>query len=111
MEPPARGSSVIRACAPVSPSSPKATAGSGSPARPTSRFNPKSKIQNPKSKIGKVTTADVLEALARASGLPIVADYYPRLYPLRAASVQNRPLLEALNQLAAALRLRWNKEG
>jgi hypothetical protein len=101
---------VIRPCAPVSPSSLTATAGSGSPAPPTSRLNPKSKIQNPKSKIGKVTTADVLEALHRASGLPIVADYYTRLYPLSASSVRDQPLFDALNQLAAALRLRWNKD-
>ena len=73
--------------------------------------SPQSKIQNPKSKIGKVTTADVLEALHRASGLPIVADYYTRLYPLSASSVRDQPLLDALNQIAPALRLRWNKDG
>jgi RNA polymerase sigma-70 factor, ECF subfamily len=58
----------------------------------------------------KVTSADVLEALHRATGLPIVADYYTRLYDARAVSLRNRPLFEALNQLADKMRLRWNRE-
>jgi len=53
----------------------------------------------------------VLEALHRASGKPIVADYYTRLYPVETVSVRDRPLFETLNQLADAMRLRWNKEG
>jgi hypothetical protein len=40
-----------------------------------------------------------------------VADYYTRLYLRNAVSVNNEPLLDALNQLAGAMRLRWNKEG
>jgi hypothetical protein len=59
----------------------------------------------------KVTTADILEALHHASGIPIVADYYTRLFPADTASVQAMPLLEALNHLAGVTRLRWNKEG
>jgi RNA polymerase sigma-70 factor (ECF subfamily) len=58
----------------------------------------------------RVTTADVLEALHRATGLPIVADFYTRLYKPEAVSVTDRPLFEALNQLSDALRLRWNRE-
>jgi hypothetical protein len=59
----------------------------------------------------KVTTADVLEAVHRATGLPIVADYYTRLYSPGDVAMQNRPLADALNRLADILRLRWNKEG
>jgi hypothetical protein len=58
----------------------------------------------------KVTTADVLEALHRASGLPIIADYYTRLYKPETVSVQNMPLFDALNHLTEAMRLRWNKD-
>jgi RNA polymerase sigma-70 factor (ECF subfamily) len=58
----------------------------------------------------KVTSADVLEALHRATGVPIVADYYTRLYDPKAASLRDQPLFEALNQLADRMRLRWNRE-
>jgi hypothetical protein len=59
----------------------------------------------------KVTTADVLEALHRATGMPIIADYYTRLYPPEVVTVHDRPLFEALNQLGDAMRMRWHKEG
>jgi hypothetical protein len=58
----------------------------------------------------KVTTADVLEALHQATGLPIAADYYTRLYPADAVSMRNQPLFAALNQLADTMRLRWSKD-
>jgi hypothetical protein len=58
----------------------------------------------------KVTTADVLEALHRATSLPIVADFYTRLYKPEPVSLKNQPLSQTLNQLAEAMRLRWNKE-
>jgi hypothetical protein len=58
----------------------------------------------------KVSTADVLEALHRATGMPIVADFYTRLYKPEAMAVRNARLFEALNQLADGMRLRWNKE-
>jgi hypothetical protein len=58
----------------------------------------------------KATTGDVLEALHRASGLPIVADHYTRLYVLEAVSVRHRSLFEALNLLADRMRLLWHKE-
>jgi hypothetical protein len=67
-----------------------------------------SKIQNPKS---KMTSADVLEALHRATGRPIVSDFYTRLYPLPTVTVRNLPLLDALNRLSDAMRLRWGKDG
>jgi hypothetical protein len=59
----------------------------------------------------KVTTADVLEAMHHATGLPIVADYYTHLYPASELSVQNMPLFDALNRLADPMRLRWTKAG
>jgi hypothetical protein len=49
------------------------------PVRGESPPPPQSKIQNPKSKIEKLTSADVLEALHRATGMPIIADFYTRL--------------------------------
>jgi hypothetical protein len=58
-----------------------------------------------------VTTAEVLEALHRTTGLPIVADYYTRLYPAAEFSLKSRPLFEALNDLADRMRLRWSKDG
>jgi Putative zinc-finger len=58
----------------------------------------------------RVTTADVLEALHEASGLPIVADYYTRLYSPTELAVQNMPLFDALNRLANTMRLRWDRD-
>jgi hypothetical protein len=57
-----------------------------------------------------VTTADVLEALHHATGQPVVADYYTRLYRQAAVTLKNQSLFEALNQLCDTMRLRWNKE-
>jgi RNA polymerase sigma-70 factor (ECF subfamily) len=59
----------------------------------------------------KVTTADVLEALHHATGMPIVADYYTRLYPPGAVTVNGVPLFEGLNQLSDTMRLRWSRDG
>jgi RNA polymerase sigma-70 factor (ECF subfamily) len=59
----------------------------------------------------KTTSADVLEALHRATGLSVVADYYTRLYAPAAVTIQNQPLFEALNRLSDAMRLRWRKDG
>jgi hypothetical protein len=59
----------------------------------------------------RVTSADVLEALYRATGRPIVADFYTRLCPRVAFSTTDQPLLEVLNHLSNALRTRWRNEG
>jgi len=59
----------------------------------------------------KVTTADVLEALHRATGRPVVGDFYTQLYPLDAVSVRDTPLLDALPRIAEAMRLRWHADG
>jgi hypothetical protein len=58
----------------------------------------------------RVTSADVLEALHRASGLPIVSDYYTRLYKPEVVSPRNLALFDALNQLADMMHLRWNRD-
>jgi hypothetical protein len=59
----------------------------------------------------KATAADVLEALHRATGLPIVADAYTRLHLLEQVTVRVRPLFAALNQVSDTMRLRWNRDG
>jgi hypothetical protein len=59
----------------------------------------------------RVTGADVLEALHRATGVNIVADYYTRLYPPSGVSVRDTRLFDALNRLADAMRTRWSREG
>jgi RNA polymerase sigma-70 factor, ECF subfamily len=57
-----------------------------------------------------VTTADVLEMLHRATGFPIVADFYTRIFAKGKVSVREQPLFDALNTLGDAMRIRWNKE-
>jgi hypothetical protein len=59
----------------------------------------------------RVTSADVLAELHRATGLPIVGDYYTRLYTPEAVSVRTVSLYDALNQIAGAMRVRWSREG
>ena len=58
----------------------------------------------------KVTSADVFEALHQATGLPVVADSYTRLYKPTAVSVRDMPLFETLNLIADTMRMRWRKE-
>jgi hypothetical protein len=58
----------------------------------------------------RVTTADVLEALHRASGLSIIADFYTHLYSPTAVSVNGQSLFAALNHLADAMHMRWHKD-
>jgi RNA polymerase sigma-70 factor (ECF subfamily) len=58
----------------------------------------------------RVTTADVLEALHKTTGLPIVADYYTRFFETDRVSMRGQTLCAALNQLCDTMRLRWNRE-
>jgi hypothetical protein len=58
----------------------------------------------------KVTSADVLEAIHRATGLPVVGDFYTRLYPEDQVSVRDVSLFEALCRAADAMRYRWSLE-
>src|SRR5262249_20242099 len=59
----------------------------------------------------RVTTGDVLEALHRATGLPIVSDYYTRLYKPAEVSARGQVLREVLDRLADTMRLRWKRDG
>jgi hypothetical protein len=59
----------------------------------------------------KVTSADVLEAFHQATGLPVVADYYTRLFKPETLSVRSVPRFDALNRLADGMRMRWSREG
>jgi hypothetical protein len=58
-----------------------------------------------------VSTADVWEAVHRATGLNILADSHSRFYPVPPVTVERRPLFEGLCQVADALGVRWKKEG
>jgi hypothetical protein len=42
--------------------------------------------------------------------MPIVSDFYTHLYAPGGVTIKDQPLYEALNHLADAMRLRWNKE-
>jgi hypothetical protein len=57
-----------------------------------------------------VTTADVLEALYRATGMPIISDFYTHLYEPGAVSIKDQPLFDTLNQVSDTMGVRWNKE-
>jgi RNA polymerase sigma-70 factor (ECF subfamily) len=58
----------------------------------------------------KLTSAEVLEALHLGTGLPIIADFYTRLYPPETVSLKESPVFEALNHLSDVMGLRWNKD-
>jgi hypothetical protein len=57
------------------------------------------------------SSADVWEAIHRATGLPIVADYYTRLYPIGKVTGPRKPLFEALCSAGDALGVQWKREG
>jgi hypothetical protein len=58
-----------------------------------------------------VFSADVWEAVHRATGLPIVADYYTRIYRLDAVTIERKPLFDALCTVGDNLSARWKKDG
>jgi hypothetical protein len=55
----------------------------------------------------KITSADLLEALHRATGLPILADHDARLIPVAALSLRDRPLAVMLDHIAETSGLEW----
>jgi hypothetical protein len=59
----------------------------------------------------RVTTAEVWEAVHRATGLLVAADFFTRLYPLERVTVARKPLLAALRQVGDALGSRWRMDG
>jgi RNA polymerase sigma-70 factor (ECF subfamily) len=58
----------------------------------------------------RVTSADVLEALHHATGLPLVADYYTRFHKVGAVSAHQASIYDALNPICDEMRLRWQWE-
>jgi hypothetical protein len=59
----------------------------------------------------RATSADVLEAVHRATGLPVVGDFYTKLYPPETLSVREQPLFDALSQIADTMHVRWRQDG
>ncbi len=58
----------------------------------------------------KITTADVLEAVHKATGQDVIGDYYTRLYdPSIVFSAPPRPLFDLLCDVSDKAHLRWNK--
>jgi hypothetical protein len=55
----------------------------------------------------KVTSADLVEALHRASGLPIIADVSALMVLVGTAAFTDRPLGELFDRVADATRMRW----
>jgi hypothetical protein len=78
---------------------------------PSCQARPSEELAQPPTPQRKCTSADVLEALHRETGMPIVADFYTRLHYLDRVSVKDQTLFAALSHLADAMRLRWKKEG
>lgn len=58
-----------------------------------------------------VTSADVWEEVHRATGLPIVADYYSRLHPVTSVTAEKTVLFDALCKVSDELGVRWKKDG
>ncbi|MFN3649413.1 MAG: hypothetical protein ACK47B_07500 [Armatimonadota bacterium] len=58
-----------------------------------------------------VTSADVWEAIHQATALPIVADYYTRIYPQTAFTRPEAELFDTLCEAGDALGVRWTKDG
>ena len=56
-------------------------------------------------------SSDVWEEVHKKTGLPIVADYYTRLYPLDSVQLPRLPLFEALCREGDALGVKWQKDG
>jgi hypothetical protein len=57
-----------------------------------------------------VTSADVWEAIHRASGVSIVADYYSRVYPASDFALKGISLFDALCRAGDRLGVRWTKD-
>src|SRR5207244_2075288 len=57
-----------------------------------------------------LTTADVLEAIHRATGLNLLGDYFIRFHLLDSPLPDETSLAEALSSLSQAMQLRWLAE-
>jgi hypothetical protein len=58
----------------------------------------------------RATTADVLEEIYKVSHMPIIADYYTRIYVPGNVTVKETSLFKALNGLSDTMRFRWSKQ-
>jgi hypothetical protein len=58
-----------------------------------------------------VATADVWEALYRATGRPVIADAYSRAYPAGPVTLEKASLFDALCRAGDELGARWQKDG
>ena len=75
--------------------------------RPHTSLSPQSSsLYN--AKATRITTADVEEALFKATGKDILADYYTRLYEPALFTVRDKTLFDALNLVSDTMQDRWN---
>ena len=58
----------------------------------------------------KVTTADVMQAIHKATGRDIVADYFTQVYDADQLTMKDISLFEALMRLSETMRFRWTEE-
>jgi hypothetical protein len=58
-----------------------------------------------------VTTADAWEAVHRATGTPIVADAYSRVFRAERLKIERQPVFDALCRLGDELGVRWRMDG
>jgi hypothetical protein len=58
-----------------------------------------------------VFSGDIWEAVHRATGLPIMADFYTHMYRLDKLMVTEKPQFDALCTLGDTLGVRWSKDG
>lgn len=58
----------------------------------------------------KATTADVLEALFKATGKDIIGDFYTQLYTPSKVTERNVTLFDGLNRVGDTMQARWTKE-
>ena len=56
-------------------------------------------------------SSDVWEEIHKKTGMPIVADYYSRLYPADVGNAEGKTLFTALCHAADGLGVRWKKDG
>ena len=68
-------------------------------------------LEDPVTSRPHVTSADVWEEVHRATGLPIVADYYTHLHPVTSVTVEKAVLYDALCKVSDEMGLRWKKDG
>jgi hypothetical protein len=59
---------------------------------------------------GKVTTADVMEALYKATGMNVISDYYSHIQDPSGMTVNDLRLYDALNGIGDRMRMRWTKQ-